>query len=66
MPIDLNMELDKIAMVALAIWQRRNKLQSKEASTPVQKIFKSTLTLLAEFQLKKPRGADKCIIGPTH
>lgn len=54
---DETSELDKFAMVAWAIWQHINKLQSKEASTSVQKIYKSALTLLAEFQLKKPRFA---------
>ena len=42
-------ELDKFAMVAWVIWQCRNKLWCKEQSTSVHKIFKSALTLLAEF-----------------
>lgn len=57
---DETSELDKFAMVAWAIWQHRNKLWSKETSTPV-KIYKSALTLLAEFQLKKPRFADQSL-----
>lgn len=52
-------ELNKFAMVAWPIWKCRNKLRSKEDSTLIHKIYKSALTLLAEFQQKKLR-----IVGP--
>ena len=53
-------------MVAWALWQRRNKLRCKEASTPVHKIYKSALTLLAEFQQKKPRIVGQSHASPNH
>lgn len=58
-------ELEKFAMVTWAFWQRRNKLQSKETSTSIHKIYKTTLTLLAEFQLKKPRLVVQGFATPT-
>ncbi|XP_075655679.1 uncharacterized protein LOC142625834 [Castanea sativa] len=58
-------ELANFAMVAWAIWQRRNKLRCKETSTPVHKIFKSALSLLVEFQQRKPRLAGQSHSNPT-
>nr|POE62567.1 putative ribonuclease h protein [Quercus suber] len=59
-------ELEKFAMVAWAIWQWRNKLRSKEASTPVHKIFQSAMSLLAEIQLKKPKLITQGLASPSH
>ncbi|KAF3973996.1 hypothetical protein CMV_002625 [Castanea mollissima] len=46
-------ELEKFAMVAWAVWQRRNKLRLKEDITPIHKVYKLALSLLTEFQQKK-------------
>ena len=42
------------------------KLRSKEASTPVHKIYKSALTLLVKFQQKKPRIAGQSQSSLNH
>ena len=53
-------------MVAWAIWQRRNKLRLKEDNTPIHKVYKSALSLLTEFQQKKPSHTGQRFSRPTH
>lgn len=50
---DETRELEKFAVVAWAVWQRRIKLRSKEDITPIHKVYKLALSLLTEFQQKK-------------
>ena len=59
-------ELEKFAMVAWAIWQRCNKLRIKEDNTPIHKVYKFALTLLIEFQQKKPRSTGQRQPSPNH
>ena len=48
-----NMNLDLFAMIAQAIWQRRNKLHVNETCTSPFKILESAATLLTDFQKRK-------------
>ena len=52
-------ELDKFAMKAWVVWQRRNKLQLKEENTPIHKVYNFAMSLLTEFQQKKKRPTSQ-------
>ena len=59
-------ELDKFSMITWAIWQRRNKLRLKEGNTPIHRVYKLALSLLTEFQQKKPSHTGQRFSRSTH